>query len=74
MEYTTYLVTLYFDFYKVLRAYIVGLHGYKQFEADNMKNKTFMSFIQNISTTFDKKYLLARRYNFSAITRSDLRR
>ena len=39
-----------------------------------MKKKTFLSFIQIISTKLDKKkYLLASRYNFSAIIRSDQR-
>ena len=52
--YTTYLITLYFDFYKVVKAYTVGLHVNEHFEIDHMSNKTFMSFIQIISTTFDK--------------------
>ena len=68
------LITLQFDFYKVVRAYTVVLHVYEQFEIDHMKNKTFMSFIQIIPTTFDKKkYLLASRYNFSVLIRSDPR-
>ena len=50
-------ILLHFNFgsYKALRAYTVVLHVCEQFENDYMKNKTFMSFKQIISTTFDKK-------------------
>ena len=63
---------LYFDFYKVVTAYTVVIHVYEQCGIDHMKNKTFMSSIQIISTTFDKKYQLATRYNFSAIREPDV--
>ena len=65
---TSCLITLYFDFYKVVRAYAVVIHVYEQCGIDLTKNKTFLSSIQIISTTFDKKYQLASSYNFSAIT------
>ena len=53
--------------YKFVVAYTVVLHVYEQIEIGYMKNKTFLSFIHIISTTLDKKCLLARRYNFSGI-------
>ena len=45
-----------FSFCKAVRAYSVVLHVYEQFEIYHMLNKTCMSFIQIVSTAFDKKY------------------
>ena len=46
--YTSCLITPYFDFYKVVRAYTVATHVYEQCVIDHMKNKTFLSSIQII--------------------------